>query len=292
MREICKGKSFKDTCEMIRKQAIASDAKGSRGVNSTMVQLFADLVADKVNVNQTVVGQQLGEDEDAVVLANLSRIKPEIWKEIPRDVQQAIMKLRLEEAKTQTKEGKPEDKQRQDGVSNVALPRQYSKPKANLTQALSSSLDIVDEFLQQALGEEEELEEVITNAFNVITVGTSSNEGLIATCMNSINIQDYEKILILDNKANIFVLGKGWEVITVHPTRKAHIYGFDHQAAVEKHLDIVTAVSVVEVNGETILLQVNEAVHNPSADHSLLSGYQIRDYGVIINSVAKKHGGE
>ena len=86
MREICKGKSFKDTCEMTRKKAIASDAKGSRGVNSTMVQLFADLVADKVNVNQTVIGQQQGEDEDAVALANLSRIKPEIWKEIPRDV--------------------------------------------------------------------------------------------------------------------------------------------------------------------------------------------------------------
>ena len=51
MSEICKDKSFKDTCEMIRKQAIASDSRGSRGVNSTMVQLFADLVAAKVNVN-------------------------------------------------------------------------------------------------------------------------------------------------------------------------------------------------------------------------------------------------
>ena len=57
-------------------------------------------------------------------------------------------------------------------------------------------------------------------------------------------------------------------------------------------MDIVTAVSVVEVNGRSIMLQVNEAVHNPSADHSLLSEYQIRDYGVTINSVAKKHGGE
>ena len=152
-----------------------------------------------------------------------------------------------------------------------------------MTQASSPSMDIVDEFLQQALGEEEELEEAITSAFNVITVGTSSNEELIATCMNSINIQNYERILILDNGANTCVLGKGWEVITVHPTRKAHVYGFDHQAAVKKHLDIVTAVSVVEVSGETILLQVNEAVYNPSADHSLLSEYQIRDFGVKIN---------
>ena len=125
-----------------------------------------------------------------------------------------------------------------------------------------------------------------------ITVGTSTGNELIANCINSIHIQDYEKISILDNGADTCVLGKGWEVIAVHPTRKAHVYGFDHQAAVKKHLDIVTAVSVVEVNSKSIMLQVNEAVHNPSADHSLLSEYQIRDYGVTINSIANKHGGE
>ena len=60
----------------------------------------------------------------------------------------------------------------------------------------------------------------------------------------------------------------------------------------KKHLDIVTAVSVVEVNGKSIMLQVNEAVHNPPADHSVLSEYQIRDYGVTINPIARKHGGD
>ena len=44
MRDICKGKSFKDTCEMIRKQAIVSDSKSARGVNSALVHLVADLV--------------------------------------------------------------------------------------------------------------------------------------------------------------------------------------------------------------------------------------------------------
>ena len=86
------------------------------------------------------------------------------------------------------------------------------------------------------------------------------------------------------------MLGKGWEVIALYPTRNAHEYGFDHQEAVKKHLDIVTSVSVVEVNGKSIMLQVNEAVHNPSADHSLISEYQIRDYGVTVNSVTRKHG--
>ena len=39
-------------------------------------------------------------------------------------------------------------------------------------------------------------------------------------------------------------------------------------------------------------LQVNEAVMNPTSAHSLLSEYQMRDFGVTVNSVAKKHGGQ
>ena len=133
---------------------------------------------------------------------------------------------------------------------------------------------------------------MITNAFNFITVKTSTGNELIANCMNSIYVQDYEKISILDNGADMCMLGKGWEVVAIHPTWKAHVYSFDYQAAVKNRLDIFTAVSVVEVNGNSNMLQVNEAVHNPSTDHSLLSEYQIRDYGVTINSIAKKHGGE
>ena len=47
MREICEGKSLKDTCKMIIKQAIASDSKSNKGVYSALVQLLADLVAEK-----------------------------------------------------------------------------------------------------------------------------------------------------------------------------------------------------------------------------------------------------
>ena len=161
-----------------------------------------------------------------------------------------------------------------------------------MTQMGSPTLDDVDEFLQQALREEENLEEVITNAFNVITVGAFTGNELIANCMNSIHIQNYEKISILNNGEDICALGKGWEVIAVHSARKAPVYGFGNQAVVKKHLDIVTAVSVVEVSRKSIMLQVNETMHNPSADHCLLSKYQIRDYGVTINSISKKHGGE
>ena len=177
---------------MIRKQTIASDSKSTRGVNAALVQLVADLVVDKVNGNQNVVEPNQEKEDDMVALANLSKIKPEIWKEIPKDVQQAIMKVRLEESKSQTKEGRSEEKPSREGTSSAPLLRQYSKPKENMVQMGSPTLDVVDEFLQQALGEDGNLEEAITSAFNVITVGNSTGNALIANCMNSIQIQDYE----------------------------------------------------------------------------------------------------
>ena len=69
-------------------------------MHSALVQLFADLVVDEVNVSQTVVGKHQNGGQDIVALANLSKTKPEIWKEILKDAQQATMKLRLEEKRS------------------------------------------------------------------------------------------------------------------------------------------------------------------------------------------------
>ena len=46
IREICKGKSFKDAFEIIRKKSFASNSMVNKAVHSALVQLFADLVAD------------------------------------------------------------------------------------------------------------------------------------------------------------------------------------------------------------------------------------------------------
>ena len=110
--------------------------------------------------------------------------------------------------------------------------------------------------------------------------------------MNSLVIEEHEKLVILDDGADTSVVGHGWEVVTTHPFRKAHVIGFDHKVAVKRNLDIVTACIVVEVNGESILLQINEAVCNPTSEHSLLSEYQLRDFGIQVNSIAKRHGGD
>jgi hypothetical protein len=40
-----------------------------------------------------------------------------------------------------------------------------------------------------------------------------------------------------------------------------------------------------------VLLIVHETIYNDSANHSLLSEFQLRDFGVKIDSICHKHGG-
>ena len=53
----------------------------------------------------------------------------------------------------------------------------------------------------------------------------------------------------------------------------------------------VTAVTAADIDDKTCLLQINKAVFNPSAKHFLLSEFQMREYGIKIDSVLLRHGG-
>ena len=82
---------------------------------------------------------------------------------------------------------------------------------------------------------------------------------------------------IIDYGADTCVLGKGWDIIAMHPTRKANVIGFDNDIAVKRHLPIVSGITVVDIGDDTYLIRVNEAVYNESVQHTLLSDYQLRE---------------
>jgi hypothetical protein len=50
-------------------------------------------------------------------------------------------------------------------------------------------------------------------------------------CMNLLHPPEKYHISILDGGDDIDVLGQGWEVLSVHNTRKANVVGFDHETA-------------------------------------------------------------
>jgi hypothetical protein len=70
------------------------------------------------------------------------------------------------------------------------------------------------------------------------------------------------------------------------------VSGFDHEAAVKRNLPIVSAITAVDLPyGISVILIVHEAIYNDTTNHSLLSEFQLRDFGAKIDSIGHKHGG-
>jgi hypothetical protein len=96
-------------------------------------------------------------------------------------------------------------------------------------------------------------------------------------------------ISILDGGADTCVLGQGWEVLSVHNTRGENVVGFDHEAAVKRNLQIVSAITAVDLpDGISVILTVHKAIYNDTSNHSLLSEFQFRDFGIKIDSICHK----
>ena len=67
--------------------------------------------------------------------------------------------------------------------------------------------------------------------------------------------------------------------------------GFDNENTTKKNLPIVSGCTVATLkNGEEVILRANELVYNDSGP-TLLSTYQVQDYGIKVDDVALHHGG-
>jgi hypothetical protein len=126
------------------------------------------------------------------------------------------------------------------------------------------------------------------NAHETLSISNSLHN----KCMNLVHITEKYHNSILDSGADTCVLGQGWEVLSVHNTRRANVVGFDHEAAVKRNLPVVSVINAVDLpDGISVILIVHEAIYNDTANHSLLSEFQLRDFGVEIDSICHKHGG-
>ena len=123
---------------------------------------------------------------------------------------------------------------------------------------------------------------------------TGNNVRVVEVTANyqSMTINDYYNMCIIDSGADTNILGKGWTVISEHPTRKANVIGFDSELAIKKNLPIVTAITSVDLpDNTTILLRAHESVYNKSCNQTLLSDYQLRQSAFTLDIVPKKFNG-
>jgi hypothetical protein len=139
--------------------------------------------------------------------------------------------------------------------------------------------------------ESEENVEYVTSdhdAYETFSISNISH----STCITLSILQDRYHISILDGGADTCVLGKGWKVVSFQDSRRANVFGFDHEDSVKRNLPIVSAITAVDLpDGSCILLTVHEAIYNDTGNHTLLSGFQLREFRVQIDSTCHRHGG-
>jgi phosphoserine aminotransferase len=123
-----------------------------------------------------------------------------------------------------------------------------------------------------------------------VTLSTSNSPH--NKCMNLIHLPEKYHICILDGGADTCVLRQGWEVLSFHNTRRANVVGFDHEATIKRNFTIVNTITAVDLpDGISVLLIAHEAMYKYTANHSLLSEFQLKDFGVKLDSICHKHEG-
>jgi hypothetical protein len=61
----------------------------------------------------------------------------------------------------------------------------------------------------------------------------------------------------------------------------------------EDDVIIVSTITAVDLpDGISVILIVHEGIYNDTANHSPFSEFQLRDFGVKIDSICHKHGGK
>ena len=322
-KEQCKDMTAEQVFEHLRKFCIQSDKAAENkafrrakfGMTSSpspildtseidydrLAQKIAKVMSTSAEIKPAPVIQELSPTE--ALCCKLSQIPNEVWRQLPRDVQQVIIAKRREELSQDKKPEAKEDKTKKP----APMPRQYS---GNLVEVEedededaslnSTERGLINAFLASA---EEDDEHAVHSASiartsfcgqgitRTVEVGISASSR--RNCLNSLTIPSNYSTSIMDSGADTCILGQGWHVVNEHPTRRVKVVGFDKEYATKSNLPIVSAMTVFEPpSGDPILVQVNEAVLNKTADHSLLSTYQIGEHKVDVDARPIKHGGK
>ncbi|MCP4500508.1 MAG: hypothetical protein GY822_11165, partial [Deltaproteobacteria bacterium] len=181
------------------------------------------------------------------------------------------------------------------------IPMQYSAQNTTIDDAENANddsdedpmthLDYIINMTQQT-----NLSNPHYNTYMMRTANVSGehNEEYVASLHYFSMLAKYEcAMCISDGGADSHVGGKGWLPIT--PTsgpgvKHAELVGFDKDSARKSNLPIVSAITKATTDsGKTVILRAPHMVYNKDSPHTLLSEYEMRETGLIVDTVAKHH---
>ena len=135
--------------------------------------------------------------------------------------------------------------------NQYAMVKSVEKGEEVIQEDTEQSYDFVDEYLEEAFRRsslfetEHDLEYNHWSSDHYTHASISISNTLHSKCMNLLFLPEIYRISILDGGADTCVLGKGWEIISIHISRWSNVVGFDHEAAVKRNLPILSAITAV-----------------------------------------------
>ena len=224
---------------------------------------------------ETSVVQAFNVLKSPMVCTSLN-IPTEIWLLLEPQLKQRITEIKNEIRKKRAQTTPP---------PRSPMPPQYPSPAQRVNAMMAQFGLNSDEGMSS--GEETDDEALHTNAFH------TTLEDDLEVRANLGHVDKYsgsdKYFAISDGGADSCVVGKN-AVVVSHTGRYATLVGYDPKHTRSKRIPILTAYLKVKAhNGIPILLKINEAVYNEGSPVTLLSEYQIREFGFVIDSVAQKH---
>jgi phosphoserine aminotransferase len=117
------------------------------------------------------------------------------------------------------------------------MPNQYAKVRniENGEGIIKKNTDqiyaFVDEFLEEAMKSlsiyetDEDVDYDYWSSNHNAHATLSISNSLHNKCMNLLHLPEKYHIIILDDGADTYVVGQGWEVLSVHNTRRSNVVG-------------------------------------------------------------------
>jgi hypothetical protein len=117
----------------------------------------------------------------------------------------------------------------------------------------------------------------------------SEDDAIVVRAHLEYTIPGNRHYAISDNGADSSILGIHCHVIS-HTGRNAYLIGYDPTTTKSAKIPIVSGyIKVMSQVHIPIVLQINEAPYNANSPVTLLSEYQARNHGTIIDSVSCRH---
>jgi hypothetical protein len=234
------------------------------------------------------------------------RIHPDIWKQLGPEIQEKISKMKADlyaKRSAAAQANPPPAEKGSNPAFKGSIPSQYpSMKKANKVdtvemerQAMAALCEKLGELTSMDTEGDTDDEELHRNAFTTMTRFSEeesegeSEEPILIRANTQIAIDDAKHYAISDSGADSSILGK-YTHVTAYTGRYAYLVGYDPNTTRSSKIPVVSGYIKVKAHNDIpVILEVHEALFYDKNPITLISEYQARDYGTIIDSVSTRH---